>query len=338
MNTDRFRLDSHKLHYHPKRVAQLLDGDTSAAPIYVEVSPIGACQHRCSFCAVDYLDYKSTRLDRITHAVTVSKMAALGVKSIMYAGEGEPLLHTGINYMINDAFDAGLRIAMTTNGVLLHKLNDLDRLDWIKISLNAGTRETYAKVHGTKADDFDRVLDNLNDAVKRRATCVIGAQMVLLPENQHEVETLKKIGKDLGLDYVVIKPFSQHKQSLNTQYENFKPAIPKGDDVLFVRKVAMSTQVVAYDKCYSVPDLWAYIQSNGDVYSCSAYLGDPRFLLGNINEQSFDAIWHGDARARNAELMRTLDVRECRINCRMSACNVYLDELINEKIPHKDFI
>lgn len=337
MSTDRFRLDSHKLHYHPHRVAQLLAG-IDAAPIYVEVSPIGTCQHRCSFCAVDYLGYVPNRIDVTTHAMVVSKMAALGVKSIMYAGEGEPLLHSNINQMIDDTCDVGIRVAMTTNGALLHKLNDLDRLDWIKVSLNAGTRETYAKVHGTKADDFDRVLDNLSDAVKRRTTCVIGAQMVLLPENQHEVETLKKIGKDIGLDYVVIKPYSQHSKSLTTQYANFKPAIPKGDDVLFVRKIAMETQVASYDKCYSTPHLWAYIQSNGGVYSCSAYLGDPRFLLGNINTESFEAIWHGEARARTIELMKTLDVRECRVNCRMSACNVYLDELINSKVPHVEFI
>ena len=39
------KLDSHKLMYHPKEVANWLEGKTTY-PIYVEISPSGKCNFR----------------------------------------------------------------------------------------------------------------------------------------------------------------------------------------------------------------------------------------------------------------------------------------------------
>lgn len=342
--SDAYRLDSQKLQFHPKRVAQLLDGmdDWSKAkeiyPIYLEVSPTGICQHRCLMCSVDYIGYKSDFLDPVKFDDLAHEMSFLGVKSISFAGNGEPLVHPKINNMVESCLTAGLDVAFTTNGVLLNKLHPIDKIKWIKVSLNAGTRENYAKVHRTKPEDFDRVLANLADAVQRKGDCVIGAQMVLLPENQHEVETLRQIGKDIGLDYVVIKPFTQSIKSFKPQYADIIDA-PEAHDNLIVRESAFATHEIPYKKCHATPYIWAFLMENGDLYSCSAnHLLDDKFILGNVNKQTFREIWHSDRRKANWEYVRNeLDITECRVNCRMHQSNLYLEDLING-VPHSNYI
>lgn len=340
---DIFRIDATKIQYHPKRVSEWLDkkDDWETAkelyPLYIEIAPIGACNHRCTFCAVDYIGYKAIQLDSALLIDRMLEMADLGVKSIMLAGEGEPLLHKKINDIV---ILTALRtdIAFTTNGVLLHKLEPIDMCSWIKISINAGTRDTYAKIHRTDASDFDKVIENIREAVKRKGACTIGMQMVLLPENQHEVAEIQAIGEDLGVDYVVIKPYSQHKYSITHDYETFKPEVPSAVGKLVVRSDSLKTSEIGYDKCQSTPYWWAYVMASGEVYSCSAYLLDKRFRLGNIKTETFREIWQGEDRHRNWTFVREeLDIHECRLNCRMDKSNVFLDQLVNG-IPHVSFI
>src|SRR3990167_6458018 len=98
---DKYNIDGHKMDMHPERVAQWLGGNKREVyPIYVEISPVGHCNHRCTFCAVDYIGYKSRSLDVIKLKQALLEMGIKGVKSIMFAGEGEPLLHKNIGEII----------------------------------------------------------------------------------------------------------------------------------------------------------------------------------------------------------------------------------------------
>ena len=356
---DKYRIDSHKIDYHVDRVHEWLHKTKTVYPIYVEMTPSGACNHRCTFCAVDYIGYKMRFLEKELLKKRIAEMAQKGVRSIMYAGEGEPLLHKDLAEIIRHTAESGIDVSITTNAVALTEKFTREALpytSWIKASINAGEREAYSKIHQTKPDDFDRVIANLKRAVEVKrelhAKCTLGAQMVLLPENAGGAVTLGKLGKQIGLDYVVIKPYSQHNMSHTHQYEGIRydDYMTMADEleklnsnsfnVVFRRHTMekLNEDAHYYTKCQATPYFWAYVMANGDVYGCSAYLEDPRFCYGNLNENSFEEIWEGQKRKESIDYVEHgLDITECRKNCRMDEVNRYLWDLKHPP-EHVNFI
>lgn len=363
---DNYQIDSHKLHFHPARVAALAQGRhdwelaKSIYPIYVEISPVGACNHRCTFCAVDYIGYQTVSLDADLLNTRLAEMGRLGVKSVMFAGEGEPFLHKRINDLVLAATSNGIDVSFTTNASLLPKdfiETALPHVSWIKASINGGTRETYAQIHRAKPDHFDKAIANLTAMARarreRNLSVVLGAQILLLPENAGEIARLAEICRDeIGLDYLVVKPYSQHKHSLTHEYEdvNYRQfmALEKelaglcteNFNVVFrANTIRKLTAAERYPRCYSVPFMWGYIMASGVVSGCGAYLLDERFEFGNINEASFQEIWEGERRHRNWQLvMNDLNISECRTNCRMDEANRYLYRVIDAPPQHVNFI
>jgi cyclic pyranopterin phosphate synthase len=256
--------------------------------------------------------------------------------------------------MVEHTRKVGIDVAFTTNGVLADKLIPvLDSINWIKVSCNAGDPRTYAKIHQTKFSDFTKVWDNLRLlARKRTPKTVIGVQAVLLPDNANSMENLVKLARSTELDYCVIKPYSQHKSSItneysSTKYTNYTELVTKLESYstntfeVVARKKSMTewdSGEHTYTKCHATPSFWSYIMSDGAVYSCSAYLLDERFNMGNINTHSFSDIWLGDKRKAHLDyIANELDITNCRMNCRMNHVNQFLADL-KGGIAHQSFI
>lgn len=354
---DKFRIDSHKLIYHIPRVNEWLEGN-NIYPIYMEVSPSGACNHRCTFCGLDFMKYQNRHLDADILMERISEMGGLGLKSIMYAGEGEPFLHKRMVEIIGHTKSSGIDVALTTNAVLFNRARAetvLRDTEWIKVSINAGTAETYSAVHSTKAADFDTVIKNMSAAVKIREEnnykCTLGMQMLLLPENTTEAVTLARIARDIGMDYLVIKPYSQHLLSKTSKYRDMKYSdhMHLADklkefnteqfSVIFRARTMKKWDDRArnYKQCLALP-FWSYMDAGGGIWGCSVYLEDERFYYGNIYENTFKEIWEGEKRRKSLQWVKEkLDTTQCRVNCRMDEINRYLWDLLNPP-EHVNFI
>jgi len=354
---DSLRIDSHKLMYHIPRVNDWIQGK-DVYPIYMEISPSGACNHRCTYCGLDFMEYQARRLDTSLLKERLTELGQLGLKSVMFAGEGEPFLHKDMADITLHAKKSAIDVAFTTNGTLLKKeIADqiLSSTSWIKVSINGATEETYAKIHQCPEADFKKVIDHLTYAAelrdKENLSCALGMQLLLLPENHHEAIALAQLARDIGMDYLVIKPYSQHPQSKTKKYQDIKY-----DEFLYLKEeldriVTDKFKVIFrlgamkkwdgasrnYQCCQALP-FWSYIDAGGKVWGCSVYLNDERFFYGNIYENTFQEIWESQRRKESLKwVLEKLDASQCRVNCRMDEVNRYLWELRNPS-NHVNFI
>ena len=152
------------------------------------------------------------------------------------------------------------------------------------------------------------------------------------------------------MDYLVIKPYSQHPLSATDRYKDIRyekyeklagelQKLDGPDFSVIFRANAMKKWDDGrrpYDRCLALP-FWTYIDAGGNVWGCSMFLGNDKFLYGNINEKSFKAIWEGGKRRKSLKYVSGMDASRCRVNCRLDEVNRYLWELKNPG-GHVNFI
>ena len=349
------KIDSHKLIYHPEAVSHWLKGN-NIYPIELEISPNGGCNHRCIFCAVDYMGYQAVKLDKYVLLNNLREIYPKGLKSVIYAGEGEPLLNKDISEIVQGTKSIGIDAAMSSNGVLLNKelaQEILPSLTWIRFSISAATESVYRRIHQCRANDLERVLANLASAVeikqKNSLSVTLGAQMLLMNDNKDEAVLLARKLGEIGIDYFTVKPFSYHPKSghqLVVDYqdmlsiENELKNLENDNYKIYFRSGAMKKlqDERPYDKCYGLPFM-SYIDTRGNIWPCIAFMGDPKMCYGNIYEQSFVEIWTSKRKKDIMDLFQKKEFLQenCRELCRLDEINRYLYQLKNPG-DHVNFI
>lgn len=351
---ENIRMDSHKLIYHPDVVARWMKGD-NIYPIEIEISPSGACNHRCVFCAVDYIGYQPDFLNKDVILRDISQMSRNGLKSVVCSGEGEPLLNQDMPDIANGIKACGVDVAMSSNGVLFTKEKAGDCLaafTWIRFSIASMEEASYQKIQRGKEGDLDKVKVNLAEAVRvkqdQKLKTTLGVQCLLLPDNIDNLSDMVRQLRELGIDYLTIKPYSQHLHSENTFQIDYTDMLELEQEIkqfetkdfhVYFRAQAMKKMhhEKCYKQCHGLPFM-THIDAKGNVWPCVAHIGMEEFCYGNIYEQTFEDIWNGSNRQRVIQKLNALDLNEvCREACRLDEMNRYLDELKNPG-AHVNFI
>lgn len=345
-------LDGHKLAWHADRVNAWLRGER-IAPITIDCALTRKCTYRCAYCYGKLQENSCKEINREVIYRFLGDAADIGVKAISFVSDGESTCSPHLYAAIRRGKFNGLDMALGTNGYLLEEkelekmLNDLT---YLRFNISAADRDRYSEIHGCGERCYDRVIDIIKKCVsiknRNKLDVTIGMQMVLMPQFSDQIIPLARLGKDLGVDYLVIKHCSDDEcGSLGVDYGKYQAlsemleyAESLSSDNYIVRakwSKLMSLGKRGYSKCYGPPFI-LQISGSGLVAPCGMLFGDKysRYHIGNIVDQSFQSIWRSD---KYWDIMEELSSGNfdahtmCGSLCLQHMTNEYLNGIKNGK-------
>lgn len=308
-------------------------------PYEVIIHPSGACNLGCQWCigarildgsvSADSNDLLKSSLtnpeimEKVIRDMAAYEKDGFRIENFSFSGiTGEPLVAKKAFMRAVDILkgrEGGARVGIFSNSTLIDDdlIQTLLKIDYINISLDAGTPETFAALkyggHPEGEKIFQHLIENVGKLVEARnesrSNLAINASVILHPDNYHEMYQVAVLLKELGVDTLRMKQDISGGRLLSA--EQLKEAATlvsrtqslSGDGFNFVQIHPLGKPPVldrAFERC-RVTDLWGAVGSDGSIFPCNynALVGVPPY--GNVIEKPFSEIWEGDKRMEMKE-------------------------------------
>lgn len=347
-------LDGHKLVWHKDRVEAWLKGER-IAPITIDCALTRACTYKCTYC---YSMLQANDVKRMTKDVIfrfLDDAAEIGVKAISFVSDGESTCSPYLYDAILRGKRNGLDMALGTNGYLLKddRLEEiLPALTYLRFNISAADKTRYMQIHGCDEEAYFKVINTIRGSVaiknEHGLPVTIGLQMVLLPEFTDQIVPLTRLGKDLGVDYLVIKHCSDDEfGTLGVDYSKYNDLV----DVLkeaeayssgsYAVKVKWSKILSGgrrkYSRCYGPPFIMQF-SGSGLVAPCGMLFNEryKRYHIGNIVDTPFKELWRSERYWEVVNLIASekFDAKTmCGSLCLQHKVNEYLWDIKENNLP-----
>lgn len=305
-------LDGTKIQWYNERIKKWDNGE-KVAPVTIDIALTRSCNYACHFCYAMTQENDRSVISKDHIFSFLDDAAEIGVKGISLVSDGESTVSPVFVDAIERGGKNGLSMATATNGFVLNeeKLEKiLPHLTYLRFNISAGESKRYAEIMGCKEKWFDRVVKNIELAVKIKKKnslkVTIGMQMVFMPQYYDQIMPLAELGKKLRPDYLIIKQCSDDEYgSLGVDYDEYKKhfellkkAENLSDDDYQVRikwSKIESKGVRTYQRCYGPPFL-LQMSGSGLIAPCGQLFNEKfkKFHIGNITQKSFKEIWNSD--------------------------------------------
>jgi len=329
-----------KILSHWEQIKKYKEYGETSNPITVEFSLTNKCNHKCPACTGlrDNTD-KNSSIDYNLAVEIITQLSEIGVKGVIFTGGGDPLMYNDCHTLIYYARAKGLKVGLITNGGLIkdYKIDNILSCDWIRLSIDAASQETYKAMHGV--DTFKQTLGNVRKLVKHKGNTTIGLGFLTCKETEKEIIAFAKLARDLGVDYCQYRPIHglEYRESINNQisyakeyYENEKFGVLYSEFKFNTLRGCETNRT--YSKCHAA-NFVTHIAADACVYMC-CHCVNINSRLGNLNEIVFKDIWNGKKSS-----IDNYDISTCMPLCRNDCSNRALEMIINsDSLTHGEFL
>jgi MoaA/NifB/PqqE/SkfB family radical SAM enzyme len=332
------------------------------APASISVDPSNGCQLECIWCNSAYIRHKNPRMigdsdlldlaDSLPHFTDHPRFGH--VEAACVAGGGEPLTNPDVERFINRLYGNGVHVGLITNGILLGRINP-QNCEWVGVSVDAGTKETYEKLK--KGDYFDLVIHNIEQVVKTQGRVSlpgkghgVNYKFVMHPGNVREVYEASRLARELGCRSIHIRPYAvafkgegipfteedieifrgQLTRARELETDDFKVygvTHKFGGDLYSVHNDFKHCYATAFSCTIQPPTSRGF-----DAYLCCDRRGDERLRLQDTNPAALKAFWGSK---EHLDLIRTIDPQTCPRCTRGPHNRVYEKTIGEENLSHE---
>lgn len=289
-------------------------------PVSISFEPTTSCNLRCPECPSGLRAFTrpTGMLEKDFFTETIDDLHRELLYLIFYF-QGEPYLNTSFLDMVKYASDKGIYTATSTNA---HYLTDEaakktveSGLDRLIISIDGTTQEAYKQYR--VGGNLDKVLEGAKNIVKWKKelnskTPFVFFQFLVVRHNEHQIEDIKRLAKEIGVDEVRFKSAQVYDYEndpnklipVNEKYSRYK----RNKDGSFKAKNKFA------NRCWK---LWHanVITWDGLVVPC-CFDKDAMHRLGNLKNESFKKIWQNDNYKQfRSELMKSRKNIDICANC-----------------------
>jgi radical SAM protein with 4Fe4S-binding SPASM domain len=295
-------------------------------PMTISVEPTTACNLRCPECPSGLRSFtrETGNMKEDFFRKLIDDMHRRLTWLIFYF-QGEPYINPKFLDMVRYAHEKGIYTITSTNGHFLHPENArktvASGLDRILISVDGATQDVYEQYR--KEGELDKVLQGARNLVAakreaRSATPHIVFQMLVVKPNEHQIDTVKALAKEIGVDEVKLKTAQVY------DYEQGNELIPTLKQYSRYEQTDSGTWKVKNKLLNHCWKLWhaCVITWDGMVVPC-CFDKDASHQLGDLRQHSFSAIWKGAAYQQfRQQLLKGRDQVEICTNC-TEGCKVW---------------
>lgn len=339
-------LDGTKIQWHQERMDMDARGERFA-PITIDMALTRACNLACNYCYAQMQENERKSFTKETVFNFIDDCAEVGVKGISLVSDGESTLSPFFVDAITKGYEKGISMASGTNGLLLTEAKlraVIPCLTYLRFNITAGEKKRYQEIMGSRENGLDKFIEVATNAVRIKketgSKCTLGFQMVLMPQFEDQIIPLAKLGREIGVDYLVIKHCSDDEEGfLGVDYSGYEKMYSK-----LIEAEAMSTATYrvaakwskikadgkrSYQRCYGAPYL-LQISGSGLVAPCGMAFGEryKKLHIGNIVTERFKDIVFSDRYWEVIKYLRSEDFdaqRMCGSLCLQHKVNEYLD-------------
>ena len=263
-------------------------------PISISFEPTTSCNLRCPECPSGLRAFTrpTGMLQKDFFTDTIDQISKELLYLVFYF-QGEPFLNPGFLDMVKYASEKNIYTATSTNA---HYIDDENAkrtiesgLDRLIISIDGTTQDVYQQYR--IGGNLDKVLEGTKNIIRwkkelKSKTPFIIFQFLVVKPNEHQVEDVKRLAKETGVDDVWFKTAQVY------DFENDpNQLIPTIDKFSRYRKTAngYSFKGKMADHCWR---LWhsPVITWDGLIAPC-CFDKDAQHQLGDLKSRSFKEIW-----------------------------------------------